>query len=86
MSLRHGRPARPRAVQIAAALYFLFFLAAVTWPGLVPFNRVHPLVLGLPFNMFWILLWVVGGALILFLADRPDRKERTEHGKTERER
>jgi hypothetical protein len=33
--------------------------------GIVPFNRIEPRVLGLPFVMFWISLWVllVGCAL-----------------------
>jgi hypothetical protein len=31
-------------------------------------NRVHPVVLGLPFLLFWILTWVILTPLILFLA------------------
>jgi membrane protein required for beta-lactamase induction len=31
----------------------------LTWPGVAPFNRVQPLVFGLPFIMFWIMVWVV---------------------------
>jgi len=31
-------------------------------------NRVHPVVLGLPFLLFWILTWVILTPFILFLA------------------
>lgn len=43
--------------------YARFLLAAAPWVGLLgltPFvNRVEPFVLGLPFLLFWIVLWVV---------------------------
>jgi hypothetical protein len=62
MSVRHAR----RLVFVLLALYAV----ALTWPGLVPFNRVRPLVLGLPFVMFWLVLWilVVGVGLALLNA------------------
>jgi len=31
-------------------------------------NRVHPVVLGLPFLLFWIITWVILTPPILFLA------------------
>ena len=31
-------------------------------------NRIHPVVLGLPFLLFWILAWVILTPAILFLA------------------
>ena len=58
-----------RRVRWGAALFFLLFVLAVTWPGMLPFNRIHPLVLGLPFSMFWIALWVLGSFLVLLLVD-----------------
>jgi hypothetical protein len=42
-----------------------------------PFNRVHPLVLGLPFNMAWMALWIVGGALVLWTLDRIEGRHRS---------
>jgi hypothetical protein len=53
-----------------AAGFFLLFTAAVTWPGLIPFNRVQPTILGLPFTMAWIALWVVLSFVVLLLVDR----------------
>ncbi len=48
-------PARRRR-----AYHWLAALPALGMLGGVPFaNRVEPFVLGLPFLLFWILLWVV---------------------------
>ncbi len=37
-------------------------------------NRIQPTVLGLPFLLFWILLWVLLTPLILFLAYRAEQR------------
>jgi hypothetical protein len=63
-----------------AALFFLAFAVGVTWPGVTPFNRVHPLVLGLPFNMAWVAFWIVGGALVLWGLDRVETRHRSGRG------
>lgn len=42
------------------ALYVIVCLAALTWPGYAWFgSRIHPLVLGLPFSLAWVVGWVV---------------------------
>lgn len=69
---------RLRTVRILAASYFILFAAAVTWPGMIPFNRIEPLVLGLPFSMMWVAFWVTGGILVLWLVDRVERRDRPE--------
>jgi hypothetical protein len=48
--------------------------------GLIPFvtlcfsvplwDRVHPLVLGLPFNLFWLMLWTLLTPICLWRAYR----------------
>jgi hypothetical protein len=48
--------------------------------GLIPFlamcfsvsvwDRVHPMVLGLPFNLFWLLAWIVLTSLCMSVAYR----------------
>lgn len=63
-----------RRVRILAAVFLLLFLVAVTWPGMLPFNRVRPLVLGLPFSMVWVALWLVLGILVLWLVDVVERR------------
>jgi hypothetical protein len=60
----------PRLVSWGAAGFFLLFTAAVTWPGLIPFNRFQPTILGLPFTMAWIAFWVVLSFVVLLLVDR----------------
>jgi len=42
----------------------------------LPFvNRIHPVILGLPFVLFWILLWVGLTPVFLLIADRALRKD-----------
>lgn len=68
-----------RGARVLAAVFFLLFAAAVTWPGYVPFNRIHPLVLGLPFSLVWVAGWVVASLLVLWLVDSVEsRDERTD--------
>jgi hypothetical protein len=61
-------------VRRLAAVFFLLFVVAVTWPGMLPFNRIQPLVFGLPFSMFWIALWVFCSFLVFLLVDRIETK------------
>lgn len=63
-------------VRWGAGAFFLLFVLAVTWPGMLPFNRIHPLVLGLPFSMFWIALWVFGSFLVLLFVDWVEGRSR----------
>lgn len=49
--------------------YVVLFAACTTWPGMKPFNRVEPYVLGLPFNLFWIASWVALGFVLLLILD-----------------
>ncbi len=37
-------------------------------------NRIQPVVLGLPFLLFWILAWVMLTPLILFLAYMAEKR------------
>jgi membrane protein implicated in regulation of membrane protease activity len=58
---------RSRWVPALAIAYFILMLVAVTYPGYVPFNDIHPFVFGLPFSLFWQVLWVCGSVLVLTL-------------------
>lgn len=59
-----------------ASTYFVLMLVFVTWPGLVPFSRVEPLILGLPFSMAWIAAWIAGSVVVLYLLDRVEGRYR----------
>ncbi|MCP2619769.1 DUF3311 domain-containing protein [Candidatus Aminicenantes bacterium AC-334-K16] len=53
--------------------------------GLIPFvtlvfalplvNRLYPVILGLPFLLFWILLWVALTPVVLFVAYKLEEKD-----------
>ena len=55
--------------------------------GLIPFaavcftvslwDRVEPMVLGLPFNMFWLILWIVVTPLVMWGAYRAEVSRQT---------
>lgn len=61
-----------RAARALAGIYLVLMLVAITWPGVIPFNRVEPTVLGLPFVMAWIGAWVAGTVPVLWLLDRAE--------------
>lgn len=65
-----------RSARLLTALFFALYLVALTWPGALLANRARPLVLGLPFNFFWVALWVAAGALVLLGLDRVERRHR----------
>jgi len=60
---------RKRLPLLIGAVPFLMLVFAL------PFvNRVEPVILGLPFVLFWIVAWVALTPLLLFLADRIEKK------------
>ena len=60
-----------RPVYLLAALPFIGLL------GGIPFvNRVTPFVLGLPFILFWIVLWVALTSVIMLVIYRLDPANR----------
>ncbi len=68
---------RTRAARLVFWIFLVLYTVALTWPGMLPFDRIHPFVLGLPFSMFWVALWVAGGVLAFWLVDAleaPHRK------------
>jgi len=66
-----------RAARRLAVVFFLLYTLAVTWPGMLPANRIRPLVLGLPFSMAWVAFWVLGGGVVLWLLHRAERGDRS---------
>lgn len=61
------------AVRGAVAAFLVLDGLLAIWPGLLPFNRIYPLIFGLPFVMAWLtlLLLLIGVALLVMaLADR----------------
>ena len=58
-----------------AALPFLGILV-----GMFFANSVEPYVLGLPFAMFWVVMWVVLAAGIMAVVYRLDARDRAREG------
>jgi hypothetical protein len=68
-----------RWVRGGVAAFFLLYLLAVIWPLGTLFAGAEPFVLGLPFSLFWPVLWIIMGAAVLALLDRAEDVERTRH-------
>ena len=58
-------------MKLTHALFALPFFGILG--GIFFANRTEPFVLGLPFALFWITLWVVLSALIMAIVYRLDR-------------
>ena len=59
-----------RAAILLNIAYFLIMTVAVTFPGILPFNRVRPLVFGIPFVFAWVLAWVAVSTLAFYVLYR----------------
>jgi hypothetical protein len=74
--LKPGEEMRMKGIRWLIVVPFLGML------GGIPFaNRVTPYVLGMPFLLFWVVLWVVLTSLILWVVYRFDPEAREEEGK-----
>jgi len=67
-----------RTARLLTGTYLVLMAVAVTWPGMVPFARIRPMVLGLPFGFFWVAAWIAVAVLVLYLLDRVERRYRDE--------
>jgi hypothetical protein len=65
-----------KTARILTGLYFVAMTYFVTWPGLLPFSRIRPMVLGLPFSLAWIASWIAGSVLVLYLLDIVEKRFR----------
>ena len=63
-----------RAVRLAVVFYMVLFLLVTTWPGAMLFNSVTPLIFGLPFNLFFIALMIVGGLVVLLALYKSEQR------------
>lgn len=65
-----------RTARTLVAVYLALHLIFVTWPGLLPFARIRPLVLGLPFSFAWVAGWVAVTWFVLLGLDRVEKRYR----------
>lgn len=69
-----------RTARLLAGAYHLLMLFFVTWPGVLPFAKAEPLILGLPFSIAWIAAWISGSVIVMALLDQVEKRCRVEHG------
>jgi hypothetical protein len=62
-------------MQIIKLLALVPLIAIIV--GAIFLNRVTPYILGMPFLLFWLVLWTVLTSLVMWIiyAADPDRKE-----------
>ncbi len=60
-----------KLIHVLAALPFLGILVGVAFA-----NRVEPFVLGMPFILFWIVMWVLLTSVIMAVVYRLDPANR----------
>ncbi len=53
-----------RAILVGLIPFFAVCFSVPLW------DRVHPMVLGLPFNLFWLVLWILITPLVMWIAYR----------------
>jgi hypothetical protein len=63
-------PTRREVINMRFVLAALPFLALII--GMFFANRTEPYVLGMPFIMFWTVLWVVLTSVIMFIVFKTD--------------
>ncbi|MDT8894402.1 DUF3311 domain-containing protein [Halomonas sp. I1] len=56
-------------------IYFAVCALAMIWPGALVANRIEPLVMGLPFFVFWYVAWVFALFVGLVIAYRCEPME-----------
>jgi uncharacterized membrane protein len=56
---------RFRLIPTLAVCFYLAMVFFVTYPGYVPFNHIRPFVFGLPFSLFWQVIWITSSIFVL---------------------
>lgn len=54
-----------RRVYAAVALFYLATTVALVWPVYARFGSIRPMVLGMPFSLVYVVLWVLASFLVL---------------------
>ena len=67
-----------KTARLLAGAYLVLMAVAITWPGMVPFARIRPMILGLPFSFFWPAAWVALALPVLYGLERVEQRHRQE--------
>jgi hypothetical protein len=68
-----------RNVRRLAIGFFVAYVIAVVYPGVVPLRGPRPFVLGMPLAMVWTAGWVVASFFVLLLLDRAYSRAQREY-------
>jgi len=68
-----------RVVRRSAIAFFVVYVIAVVYPGVVPFRGPRPFLFGMPFAMVWTAAWVVASFFVLLLLERAYRAAERSH-------
>lgn len=57
---------------------FLFLIMLIGNILIVPFvNHIHPVILSMPFFLFWLLIWMIITPILTYIIYRIDNKRQT---------
>jgi len=73
---RKGASKREKQFQVGWTLFFVFVFLLQVWPLYIIGNRTYPLVLGMPFSMFWVVLCIIinfAGLLVMYNSETKRR-------------
>ena len=73
-TLMISRDVKARAIRVSVVAFIVLDGILAIWPGLLPFNRIYPLIFGLPFVMAWLTLLIMLVGLALFILALFDRR------------
>ncbi len=71
-----GWSSKQKKSAIFWVLFFTVVFLANIWPLYLVANSATPFVLGMPFSMFWIILWIVIGFIGLLVMYRSEYGEK----------
>ena len=54
-----------RVVPALVVAFYVVMWVVLIYPGYIPFNRIRPFVLGMPFSLFWQVAWIVATVVVL---------------------
>lgn len=77
---------KERRAYILFLLLFIVALVSITWPAYTLVNRADIIIIGLPLNLFWLVLWkatIFTGLIFLYRFEYPGKKnlEKKRHSK-----
>jgi hypothetical protein len=59
----------PHRGRLRHATVYVLILAALSAPGVIPFDRIHPTILGVPFAIAWVFGCTALGGLLLWVLE-----------------